>query len=363
MNKKTILTILFFLLTPLGAYASETSGTILSGYGATKICKDVSCGVFGNINWRPTINGSTTGATAVTITDSGLSGNLWGDEVGWVNLAPTGSGVTINASTGALSGYAYANTGGWINFRPTQTSGNPTVGVTINSSGEFTGYAYVSGLNGGWMKFDCASGSTCIKTDWRPIPNRTVPVVPTPVIGVVGLQYIKQPVQPVATETPQVTPPLIVQNPDNIQIPQKPKYPITNIHTGGGSYTGWVSSSTDQGLGGSTTTLIDINGEPTSITITVRPHGNTVPGIKTPTSSSSAIELARSKERLLAYPFIPERAKWRIPTSRIAPALQAKAHVAIPDVDGTSMILTLLAGAVLWKLGALALLLVTRLFR
>ena len=39
--------------------------------------------------------------------------------MGWVNMAPTGSGVTVNPNTGALSGNAYSSVSGWINFSPT----------------------------------------------------------------------------------------------------------------------------------------------------------------------------------------------------------------------------------------------------
>lgn len=328
----------------------------------TKICKDPSCTTFGNINWNPTINANTGGASAVTITDTGLTGNIWGDEIGWVNLAPTGSGVIMNPSNGQLSGYAYANTGGWINFRPTQVAGNPPVGVSINSSGEFVGYAYVSGLNGGWMKFDCASGSTCIKTDWIPAPYRPAVISSSANTGgVVGLQYITQPTQPqpIATSTSTTTTP---QNPDNIEIPAKPKYPTTHIPTTPGkTYPGFVSSSTNPNLSESTTTLVDIDGQPMSITISIRPHSNTSANGQT-SQGDSGSTLGRSKGSLLSYPFVPERAKWKIPTSHVLPSLQAKAHVTIPDVDGTSILLTLVAGAFLWKVGALALLMLARLF-
>lgn len=359
MNRTIITTIFFVLALPLFAYASETNGTITAGFSATKICKDTTCSTYGNINWKPTINGNTPGATAVTVTDSGLSGNLWGDEIGWVNLSPTGSGVTMNASTGELSGYAYANTGGWINFRPTQVAGNPPVGVSINSVGEFVGYAYVSGLNGGWMKFDCASGSTCIKTDWRPLLNRYVPpAASNTVAGVVGLQYITQPIQPSTTTTiTTITSTTTWWFPK--PLPGKPQYPTKPT-----TYPGWVSSSTNPDLSGSTTTVIDIEGHPTTITISVRPRGSTsVGGGRSPVATSSSTQIDRSKEDLLAYKFIPERMKWRVPTSKVFPSVQAKTHVTIPDVDGTSLLLTIAAGAFLWKLGMIAVLFATRLWR
>jgi len=125
---------------------------------------------------------------------------VWGDEIGWVNLAPTGSGVTINSATGALSGYAYANTGSWINFNPTDVSGGTDVGVSINSSGEFTGWAWVSGAYGGWMKFDCSSSNTCVKTDWRPSGSRVSAAAPAS-SGSVSQSQSQSPATPPTTNT------------------------------------------------------------------------------------------------------------------------------------------------------------------
>jgi hypothetical protein len=152
--------------------ASESSGTIDVTNKLTKVCQNAACTSYSTINWRPTINSNTPGAQAVAITDTELTGHIWGDSIGWVNLAPTGGGVTINPTTGVLSGKAFANVGSWINFSPTTVSGGTQVGVTINSSGQFVGWAYVSGVHGGWMKFDCAGVGTCVQTDWRPIPHR-----------------------------------------------------------------------------------------------------------------------------------------------------------------------------------------------
>src|ERR1035437_991948 len=149
------------------ALASESQGSIQSGSNLTKICKLSDCTSYGNVNWKPTLNGNTTGATAVTITDSSITGYLWGDEIGWINMQPTGAGVMVNPNTGALSGYGYANVGSWINFSPTSVSGGTPVGVAINAQGQFSGWAYVSGIDGGWMEFDCSSAATCIQTDWK----------------------------------------------------------------------------------------------------------------------------------------------------------------------------------------------------
>lgn len=181
--KKNFLTIIFgnlifltlFFLQTYNVYASVTIGTIDTGLTLTKICKDVSCTAFGTINFKPTINVNTPGALPVTITDTGITGHAWGDEIGWINMAPTGSGIIMNPTTGVLSGKAYANSGSWINFAPTYPGSGPQVGVTLvdNGSGSnFQGWAWVSGAHGGWMKFDCSGVGTCVKTDWRAIPYR-----------------------------------------------------------------------------------------------------------------------------------------------------------------------------------------------
>ncbi|MES3030860.1 MAG: hypothetical protein V4697_00395 [Patescibacteria group bacterium] len=168
--KKNLLTFLIIAITFVFAYsaeASETNGTIDASDYSARICKDAACSSYGRVNWKPT------GATAVAITDSGLTGYIWGDEIGWVRLNPVGAGVSLDATTGVLSGYAFANTGSWINFNPTDVGGGTDVGVTIDSDGEFVGWAWVSGAYGGWMKFDCGLAATCVKTDWRPIGSRT----------------------------------------------------------------------------------------------------------------------------------------------------------------------------------------------
>ncbi len=159
------------LLMPKVGQASVTNGTIESGNQLAKVCKDTACSVFGRINFKPTLNSSTPGAIAVAITDSGVTGHVWGDELGWIHMSPTGGGVTLNPSTGILSGRAFSSVGGWINFAPT----GQTVRLVDNGSGSnFYGFAFVSGLNGGWLKFDCADTSACVKTDWRSTAHRTV---------------------------------------------------------------------------------------------------------------------------------------------------------------------------------------------
>lgn len=165
----TLFSLIYFGLSSLTVYASSSVGTIDPSFKFTKICQDSTCTDFGNVNFKPTINSMTPGALPVTITDTSITGHLWGDEIGWINLAPVGAGLSVNPTTGVVSGKAFANSGSWINFSPTGTG----VSLVDNGSGSnFYGYAWVSGPNGGWMKFDCLSGALCVKTDWRAVPFR-----------------------------------------------------------------------------------------------------------------------------------------------------------------------------------------------
>lgn len=154
------------------AFASTTNGTIDATYHFAKVCDNSACTASSTINFLPT------GGTAITIVDANavtanISGYAWGTTLGWINMAPTGNQVTVNISTGALSGYAWSGTSGYINFAPTG------YGVTIDASGQFQGYAWSGGTNGGWIKFACNGvasndGAVCVKTDWRPTAGRTV---------------------------------------------------------------------------------------------------------------------------------------------------------------------------------------------
>ena len=101
------------------------------------------------IGW---MNFSTTGGN-INVTDSALTGHVWSANYGWINLNPTQGGV-INNSQGNLSGKAWGEQLGWVNFS----------GVSINSSGVFTGTATVD--NGGQISFGCDNCK--VVTTWRP---------------------------------------------------------------------------------------------------------------------------------------------------------------------------------------------------
>lgn len=108
------------------------------------------------INWNPTNGGATVGNTSVT-------GNIWGDTVGWINLNPTNAGVT-NSCSGILGGYAWGQNTGWINFAPTNATGpnQPKINTT---TGVITGTVWSQ--NYGWIQLSSPDGTyPGLKTSW-----------------------------------------------------------------------------------------------------------------------------------------------------------------------------------------------------
>ncbi len=170
-TKYTKLVLVSLLLTGATSLASLDVGYIDSTSHYSKVCHDVSCSSYGNINFLPT---QTNATSPVVITDTAITGYLWGDELGWINLAPTGAGVTVDPNTGILYGTAFSQSSGWVNFRPTKG------GVVINANGELSGYAWNGGEYGGWIKFDCADSASCVKTNWRILSQRSSPIVNSP---------------------------------------------------------------------------------------------------------------------------------------------------------------------------------------
>ena len=144
---------LFFSLNNLVS-ASETIGTIDSTYkeawGERTGWLNFGCD---NCNVR--------------VTDTAVTGNFWSVQYGWINLRPVVSGVTNNGE-GILAGSAWGKNIGWINFS----------GVTINSSGEFLGYATILS-DSSVISFNCINTNSCavadykVKTDWRPASIRS----------------------------------------------------------------------------------------------------------------------------------------------------------------------------------------------
>ncbi|MBP6908428.1 MAG: carboxypeptidase regulatory-like domain-containing protein [Candidatus Pacebacteria bacterium] len=154
------------------------TGTITTGYQQSTFSdQDADDDGFDDvIDWRPPNTDN-----PVSITDSAITGTIWGESVGWIKLNPTGSGGVTNTTGGVLGGYAWGENAGWISFNcanstSTCSSANGNWKVTINTSGEFSGYAWSQ--NYGWIKFECPGSDTaadadsyadtCVKTDWTP---------------------------------------------------------------------------------------------------------------------------------------------------------------------------------------------------
>ncbi len=153
-------------LFPMMALAS--TGVIDPVLHYSRLCASVDCTSYSRINWLPTHT-----TVPVVVSDTGVVGIIWSENMGWVNLAPT-TAMSIdpahagihNTTAGVLTGDAWGEAGSWINFSPLHG------GVTINpTTGEFLGDAWVS--NFGWIKFDCSltdgagNHDACVKTDWR----------------------------------------------------------------------------------------------------------------------------------------------------------------------------------------------------
>lgn len=148
---------IFFLITS----AVATTGYIdTSATNNASVCHDSTC-----TNPTPGVINFELSQQPSVVVDSvtGVSGYVWGNELGWINMNPTGAGVRFsNTTTGLLEGKAWSQVSGWINFAATGQS------VTINpTTGEFIGWAWTGGPFGGWIKFDCGNSSTCVKTTWR----------------------------------------------------------------------------------------------------------------------------------------------------------------------------------------------------
>src|ERR1022692_2291336 len=144
------------------AHASIIDGTIDSVQNIAQICENTAC----SITSTSTVNFgyfTTESSMDVHVTDTELTGYIWGANFGWVvlNCSNTTSGcITANGNfkvannyNGTLSGYAWGENAGWINFGPFASTTPPVQSVVINSSGQFNGYAWAE--NYGWIKFDC----------------------------------------------------------------------------------------------------------------------------------------------------------------------------------------------------------------
>lgn len=120
-------------------------------------------GTYDFINWNPPNGGATVG-------DSSVTGYIWGETVGWINLGPfTNAGASAgikNTCTGDLSGYAWGQNAGWINFAPTYATGANEPRIDPNT-GDITGSVWSQ--NYGWITLNSGDGTyPGLNTTWRP---------------------------------------------------------------------------------------------------------------------------------------------------------------------------------------------------
>ena len=115
-----------------------------------------------NVGW---INFAPSQGPGVTVTGTAVTGFAWGENIGWINLSPTNGGV-INDGAGNLTGFAWGENVGWISFscQNTGTCATASYGVTIGpTTGLFSGFAW--GENVGWINFAPTGGG--VTTSWR----------------------------------------------------------------------------------------------------------------------------------------------------------------------------------------------------
>ena len=161
------LAFIFFALAVSESFAM-TGSVDLSKDNKVKVCKDVTCA-----NPKPgIIDFNVSGGFPLVIdTEKGISGKVWGDELGWITFnLPYGGVYFADPATGLLKGTAWNENSDVINFSVTGQK------VIIDPvTGEWNGWAWASGKYGGWIKFDCKNAS-CVKTIWN--KEESIPIPP-----------------------------------------------------------------------------------------------------------------------------------------------------------------------------------------
>jgi hypothetical protein len=121
----------------------------------------------------------------VVVSDTGLTGYVFSENVGWISLScqntascGTVSYGVVNDGSGNLSGLAWGENVGWIDLRPA-IGGTPVAGAGVRidlATGVFAGKAWAENL--GWVNFTFTAPAIAafqVETSWRrPIPTPTV---------------------------------------------------------------------------------------------------------------------------------------------------------------------------------------------
>ena len=133
-----------------------------------------------NVGWFNFEPGQGTGVTVAAKT---VTGFVWQENIGWINLGAMPYGGVVNDGNGNLSGWAWGENVGWISFSCANTSSCGAVDykVTIDANGDFHGWAW--GENIGWIALNSASAGSAISfkvqtaytTTTCPAPDLTAP--------------------------------------------------------------------------------------------------------------------------------------------------------------------------------------------
>jgi hypothetical protein len=333
-----ILSILFFVVGVTRAFA--LTGTIDPtnlGYKFAKLVGGPNAGMqinSGNFQVQPSYN--------ATVTDTSLLGYMWGSTLGWINLNCANNStcgtvnykVSVDSTTcgvpATLSGYAWS-TLGWVNFGPFSIN-TPVVQapqVTINTSGEWNGYAWASGAGGGWIEWDCSSGGKaagkCTVTDWHPPVCSSTTTTTTTGGGSTGGVFIP----PTTTTTGGTS-----GTPTTTTTTGTSGTPTTTTTTGTGtsgttattgtSTSGTPTTTTTTGTSGTSGTVsgttAGTSGTPTTTTgtsgtTTTSSTGPTTSGTVTGSSGSSSSSVSSSTTGGFTLPSIPAAAAPIVPVA------------------------------------------------
>ncbi len=125
----------------------DTSFALTNIVGNQKYAEDNTTGAW--VDLAPLDGGSTD--VGVNVSSTTITGKMWSENFGWIEMAPDGGGVTVSdtGGEGVLDGKAWSEHVGWIHFGAWDS--DPDSGVVIDIDGYFQGVAW--GENFGAIAF------------------------------------------------------------------------------------------------------------------------------------------------------------------------------------------------------------------
>ncbi len=133
------------------------AGTFVTAENIDPYNMDEQYGYSENTGW---LNAEPSVGSGMQVAGDKVTGFIWGENIGWVNLNCENNGTcgavsygVVNDGAGNLSGFAWGENVGWINFDP-DVPGDTTnqYKVSIDGNGLLSGWAW--GENIGWIHFD-----------------------------------------------------------------------------------------------------------------------------------------------------------------------------------------------------------------